>query len=424
MFSSSDPTSLGSSYSSPHARSSSNDSSLQDGKRTQQQQAPLPSPPSFLPSMFHMAWREAMEEVSRSSTSPPPSPEQQVQNLQEEVRQLVRYGGLKRGSKDSRARRRSSNAPSTDTGNQSERRAAAQDVSRPISRWPWISWAMVGWTGVLFWKQWQPLLPILLSATQQPEEWVTRAAAVCLVVPDTPAALDWQMNVLDFVSGNWKAALAAAFLHSGLIPTLVFTKGLLEVSTLLEESFGPAVLALQAMASAIGAAVLQTMLLPASHTICGPAVVCGLYAGLAVHISRTRQLAKQVAQQAGREMGSYEEGSKGDVIDVLSDDEQEGAISTRMGYTCGIAAVLLGLYQPMLGVWGILGGMLGGVLAALSMPWVMAALQSTLLFTLVLVHRVWGFARSIPRLLITSVIGLGRAVYLFAVELIKAVRQV
>eukprot|EP00967_Tisochrysis_lutea_P060426 scaffold77291_cov22-Tisochrysis_lutea.AAC.1 len=50
----------------------------------------------------------------------------------------------------------------------------------------------------------------------------------------------------------------------------VFTKGLLEVSTLLEESFGPAVLALQAMASAIGAAVLQTMLLPASHTICGP----------------------------------------------------------------------------------------------------------------------------------------------------------
>eukprot|EP00983_Pelagomonas_calceolata_P024881 782726-Pelagomonas_calceolata.AAC.1 len=41
--------------------------------------------------------------------------------------------------------------------------------------------------------QWQPLLPILLSATQQPEEWVTRAAAVCLVVPDTPAALDWQM---------------------------------------------------------------------------------------------------------------------------------------------------------------------------------------------------------------------------------------
>jgi hypothetical protein len=27
------------------------------------------------------------------------------------------------------------------------------------------------------------------------------------------------------------------------------------------------------------------------------------------------------------------------------------AISTRCGYGCGVAALLLGLYQPLLGIW-------------------------------------------------------------------------
>ncbi|KAF5829914.1 hypothetical protein DUNSADRAFT_15314, partial [Dunaliella salina] len=157
VVSSSDPASLSSSYSSQqHARSSSN-SSLQEGEREHQQQAPLPLPPSFLPSMFHTAWREAMEEVRKSSTFPPSSPEQQIQNLQEEVSQLMQGKGLKKRSMGSRAGRKgsdtSSGAPSTNTGNESGRRAAPQEISRPISRWPWISWAMVGWTGVLFWKQ-------------------------------------------------------------------------------------------------------------------------------------------------------------------------------------------------------------------------------------------------------------------------------
>jgi len=67
---------------------------------------------------------------------------------------------------------------------------------------------------------------------------------------------------------------------------------------------------------------------------------------------------------------------------------------------------------------------LGGVLAAAMMPWVMAGLQSMLFLTLVLVHRVWGFSRALPQLLVTSIIGFGRAVYLFVLELIKTVRQV
>ncbi len=53
--------------------------------------------------------------------------------------------------------------------------------------------------------------------------------------------------------------------------------GLLEVSTLLEGAFGPAVLSLQASASALGAAALQTLLLPTAHTISGPGAALGAY---------------------------------------------------------------------------------------------------------------------------------------------------
>ena len=50
----------------------------------------------------------------------------------------------------------------------------------------------------------------------------------------------------------------------------IFTQGLLQASTLIEEAFGPAVLTIHVIASALGAALLQTLLLPSTHTISGP----------------------------------------------------------------------------------------------------------------------------------------------------------
>jgi len=68
--------------------------------------------------------------------------------------------------------------------------------------------------------------------------------------------------------------------------------------------------------------------------------------------------------------------------------------------------------------------MLGGLLAALLMPWIMAGMQSVLFITLMIVHRAWGFGRSLPQQLLTGVIGLGRGIYLFVLELVKTVRQI
>lgn len=71
----------------------------------------------------------------------------------------------------------------------------------------------------------------------------------------------------------------------------------------------------------------------------------------------------------------------------------------------------------------ILGGVLGGTAAALCMPWVVVSMQAVLFYTLVAVQRIWGFCRSIPVLVLTSLIAVGRALQLLVVEMIRTLRQ-
>ena len=68
-----------------------------------------------------------------------------------------------------------------------------EGAKRPISRWPWLTWGLIAWTVALLVLQWQPLLPTLITLAQQPGEWPTPLAALCLTVPDTPPVWTWQM---------------------------------------------------------------------------------------------------------------------------------------------------------------------------------------------------------------------------------------
>lgn len=86
-------------------------------------------------------------------------------------------------------------------------------------------------------------------------------------------------------------------------------------------------------------------------------MVCGLYAGLAVHLSRTQQLARRTEAASRQDMDAT--GSGDESRDAAAAAAGTGvissrtALSTRTGYVCFAAALLLGLYQPMLSLWWV-----------------------------------------------------------------------
>mmetsp|Transcript_5443 Transcript_5443/g.9423 ORF Transcript_5443/g.9423 Transcript_5443/m.9423 type:complete len:346 (-) Transcript_5443:375-1412(-) len=317
---------------------------------------------------------------------------------------------------------------------------------RPWYRQPLLIGAMCAGTWVLFIWQWIPVVGALSSPCDSGLEGIVRFVAVAFNVPDTPIGVLWRVDQLDMLMGvaSWLAPLRASMMHSGLVPTLIFTSSIWQAGRILENTYGPLGTFWHVLLAAWGAATMQLVGFGATLTVTGPAVACGLQVALAWHTWKATQLllASQAEAQLAHgseasplsqdtqesiEFGSQEE------LDDAEDSEVSALLTdlpnpiTRALLTTLGAALLFGYVQQALGLWGVFGGCLGGWLAAVTilpvltfLRWVVGVVLITLSSLLPWLYAVFG---SIPARLLRFVVVLVTVVWTSLVESVAGFRR-
>ncbi|KAG2493043.1 hypothetical protein HYH03_008706 [Edaphochlamys debaryana] len=186
--------------------------------------------------------------------------------------------------------------------------------------------ALVG----VFVAQWAPVWSALAEAG--PAAWGRDTLlALALACPPTPLTLDWQADAVSVATGRIGCLFSSALLHSGLLSLLVSLASLGETGPWLHTVFGGPILVVTYGLAGAATGLAQLAGAGQAAGLGGIGAALGMEAAVAVRHWRNTG---EVAAPPPASVALY-----------------------------GVGLVMA-LYQPLVGAWGVAGGLLGGAASA------------------------------------------------------------
>eukprot|EP00198_Chlamydomonas_reinhardtii_P000379 XP_001689714.1 predicted protein [Chlamydomonas reinhardtii] len=242
----------------------------------------------------------------------------------------------------------------------------------------------------VFAAQWAPVVQAVAGGGVAPPPFRDGILAMLLACPPTPVTMSLQMDVFSVSSGHWPGLLTSALLHSGLLSLLASLWSLDFTGAWLETAHGPTILAISLLMAGGGAAAGQ-LLAGQPAGIGGIGAALGLEAAVVV---RSLRLAGELPPL------------------------RAGGVAL-----VGVAAAMA-VYQPLVGPWALVGGVVGGALSGVLAYDVLWLLRVVLGVTMLLCITAWDVLTWLPRQLWRVLVAVAAFAWGTVVAFVQAVRGV
>jgi hypothetical protein len=185
----------------------------------------------------------------------------------------------------------------------------------------------------VFLLEWAPVLPSVWAAATSgsPQHML----APLLTSPGSETTMALLADGVAILEGKLHLLATAGLLHSGLLSMLWSADGISDAGVLLEHSLGFTTLLVMLGMCAAFASALPIMFADQRHVLAGVGTMAGMYTALATAGLR---------------------------------DHSALLVSPR-GLVYMLISLIWSWYHPLIGLWSMAGGMLGGVLSVFVAPW-------------------------------------------------------
>ncbi|GLI60520.1 hypothetical protein VaNZ11_002526, partial [Volvox africanus] len=245
-----------------------------------------------------------------------------------------------------------------------------------------------------FVAQWAPLVHALVGPGAAAAAAVASGwelwLALLVASPPTPLTLSWQADAVSLSAGHFGCLLTSSVLHSGLASLAVSLASLEETLPWLETLDGFVIMLLSYSLAGAGVGLAQLFLGSQTSGIAGLGAAVGLEVAVAVRCWR---------YTGGKLMPPT---------------------ITCICLLC--VATLTAVYQPLVGPWGILGGVLGGALSAVVAYDILYIMRVAIAITLLLGVGAWKLLTWLPRTVWRFVVGVSAVLWGTLVAVLQALR--